>query len=672
VLAQANDPRTPLLERLRFLTISSAILDEFFEIRVAGLKEQIAFSLPKPDADALGPSEALRRIRVEVSDIVEKQYRALNDALIPELAREGIVIVMRDQWTKAQREWAEEYFHREVEPVLTPVGLDPAHPVPKILNKSLNFIVTLSGKDAFGRGGRVAVLQAPRLLPRVLKLPADIAGAPHCFVLLSSIITAHVDQLFPGMKVTAAHQFRVTRNSDLWVDEEEVQDLLSALKGELPRRHFGSAVRLEVSARCPDDVVAFLLQQFELGNDDCYWVDGPVNLHRIEAVLDVVERPDLRYPMLLPHLPKKVQHATDIFATLRERDILLHHPYQSFGPVIDLLDQAADDPDVLAIKLTIYRTGLDSPLTTALLRAANGGKEVTVIVELRARFDEAANIALASRLQEAGAKVAYGVVGYKAHCKMLMIVRREGKNLRRYCHLGTGNYNARTARQYTDFGLMTSDPKIGEDVAKIFQQLTGLGRAEKLHRLIQTPFMLQKKLVEWIDAEAANAKAGKPARIMAKMNALTDPVVIEALYRASQAGVPIDLIVRGICCLRPGLAGVSENIRVRSIVGRFLEHHRVFYFHCKGEPVLLASSADWMVRNLVRRVELCFPVDSKKLTQRLLREGLEIYLEDNCTAWQMLSDGTYEQVRVPEGKERISAQDWLIEKLSRPVTHPSS
>lgn len=665
VLAQAVDPRNPLLERLRFLTISNAILDEFFEIRVSGLTEQAALDLSKAGPDGLGPHETLSKIRAEVSRLVDEQYRILNEELLPELQEAGIGIVPRENWTETQAEWAREYFEREVLPVLTPVGLDPAHPFPRILNKSLNFVITLSGKDAFGRGGRAAVLQAPRLLPRVIKLPADISPVPDGFVLLSSIIISHVDQLFPGMKVVACHQFRVTRNSDLWVEEEEVQDLLSALKGELPRRHYGSAVRLEVSRRCPDEVVSFLLEQFELGAAHLYRVDGPVNLHRVEAVLDLVDRPDLRFPAFLPAIPKRAKHRFDMIQTMRERDILLHHPYESFSPIVDLLSQAASDPDVLAIKLTIYRTGLDSPLSQALLRAAAAGKEVTAIVELRARFDEAANIELASQLQEAGVKVVYGVVGFKAHCKMLLIVRREGSQLRRYVHLGTGNYNPKTARAYTDFGLMTSDPQIGEDVHKIFQQLTGLGRAGKLHKLVQTPFGLQERLLELIQDEAKRARKGKPARIMVKMNSLVDKSLMQALYQASTAGVQIDLIVRGICCLRPGVPGVSENIRVRSVVGRFLEHHRAFCFHQGGEPVVMCGSADWMPRNLRHRVEVCFPLRRKGLRGRVIEEGMEIYLRDNCQAWDMQSDGSYVRAEPGPDEEPYSAQDELLRLLTK-------
>jgi polyphosphate kinase len=456
----------------------------------------------------------------------------------------------------------------------------------------------------------------------------------------------------------------VTRNSELWIDEEEVEDLLLALKGELPRRHYGDAVRLEVSDTTPPETNEFLLDQFELGPGDLFRVNGPVHLHRLEALYELVERPDLKFPYFVPGLPAKIELGADPFRALRDHDVLLHHPYQSFAPVVDLITQAAKDPSVLAIKMTLYRSGADSPLGEALVRAAEAGKEVTAVVELRARFDEAANIELASRLQRAGARVAYGIVGFKAHAKMLLIVRREVDGLKRYVHLGTGNYNPRTARSYTDFGLMTSDDQIGEDVHALFQQLTGLCRVDAPRKVIPTPFGLHERLLELIAAEEEAAAAGKKSGIVAKMNALIDPKVIQALYRASQAGVPIDLIVRGICCLRPGLPGVSETIRVRSILGRFLEHHRVFWFHAGGEEVLLCSSADWMPRNFFRRVEVTFPIESKKNRKRVYREGLEVYLEDTMGAWQMRPDGSYERLAAGNG-EATSAQRALLEKLAK-------
>lgn len=664
VVEQVNDPAIPLLERLRFLTISCSILDEFFEIRVGGLKEQVAYGLADPGADGLGPQATLDRCRAMILGLVRDQYRAFNEKLLPELAAEGVRIFRRGDLNPDQRKWIRDYFEREVYPVLTPVGLDPAHPFPRILNKSLNFIVSLEGKDAFGRRTRAAVVQAPRVLPRLIALPRELAETPHGFVLLSSVIHAHVDSLFPGMKVRGCHQFRVTRNSDLWIDEEEVEDFLQALKGELSRRNYAKAVRLEVSDTCSEDMAKFLLHQFELGENDLYQVNGPVNLPRLAELYGLIDRPELKYPPFVPGLPKRLAGTVDFFSVIRGGDVLLHHPYQSFTPVLDLLRQAAADPDVLAIKMTVYRLGARSPIGEALLQAAQAGKEVTAVIELRARFDEAANIELASKLQEAGAKVVYGVVGFKAHGKMLLIVRREGDLLRRYVHLGTGNYHLGTTRAYTDFGLMTSDQQIGQDAHALFQQLTGLSREDKLNKLIQTPFGLHETLLRLIAQEEENARQGKEAWIKVKVNALIESKVIRALYRASQAGVQVDLIIRGICCLRPGIPGVSENIRVRSIVGRFLEHHRTVCFHAGGEMITLCGSADWMPRNLFRRVEVSFPVEARKLRARVIQEGLQEMLDDNSQAWEMQSDGSYVRLS-PGDSEPRSSQQRLLASLAR-------
>jgi polyphosphate kinase len=665
VMELALDARIPLLERLRFLCISSTILDEFFEIRVGGLKEQAAFGLSRTGPDGLGPQETVARTRERVLTLVKEQYRVLNEEILPALGEEGVVIYPRGDLDERQQEWIHEYFHREVRPVLTPVGLDPAHPFPRILNKSLNYLVQIDGKDAFGRKSRAAVIQAPRVLPRLIPVPRELCDVPYGFVLLTAVIHHNIAELFPGMKVRGCHQFRVTRNSDLWVDEEEVQDLLLALKGELPRRHYGNAVRLEVSDTCPDDVADFLLDQFVLDPHELYRVDGPMNLHRLMALCDAVDRPRLKYPSFIPGLPRHVPEQGDFFEVLRNRDLLLHHPYQSFAPVVDLVNRAAEDPDVLAIKMTVYRIGAKSPLAEALVHAAEAGKEVTAVVELRARFDEAANIELASRLQEAGARVAYGIVGFKAHAKMLLIVRREGDALRRYVHLGTGNYNVKTARTYTDFGYLTSDDDVAEDVHAIFQQLTGLGRIGRLKKLTQTPFGLHSRILGHIDDEIAEAEAGRPAHIQAKMNSLIETDVIRALYRASCAGVKVDLVVRGICCLVPGIPGVSENIRVRSIVGRFLEHHRVFHFHAAGEEVVLCSSADWMPRNFFRRVEVAFPVGGRKNRHRVLSEGIDVCFEDNLHAWDLQSDGTYVRRMLQEGEEPVSSQARLLAELAQ-------
>ena len=663
VLEQAKKDEVPLLERLRFLCISSSNLDEFFEIRVAGLKQQEALGGTHRGTDNLTPSEQLRRIAELTHELVAEQYRVMNDVLFPLLDAEGIRFRRRASWDKRQRQWLKQYFNRELEPILTPIGLDPAHPFPRPLNKSLSFIVTLDGKDAFGRSSGMAIVQAPRALPRMVRLPDTHAEAPHEFVFLSSIIHAHVDELFAGMKATGCYQFRVTRNSDLLLDEEEVDDLLRAMEGELPSRRFGDAVRMELAEECPGPVERFLQAQFDLDDMDVYSCNGPVNLMRLMQIPDLVDRPDLKYPGFTPRVSRRIQRATDVFSAIREGDVLLHHPFDSFAPVVDFLRQAASDPSVLAIRQTLYRTGADSAVVKALVDAASNGKEVLVVIELRARFDEAANIELATHLQEAGAQVVYGVVGYKTHAKMCMVIRREGRKLARYVHLGTGNYHARTARLYTDYGLFTCDDAFGQDVQKVFKQLTTMGRAGRLKKMLQSPFTLHSTMLSHIETEIENAGNGLPARVIAKMNSLVEPGVIQALYRASQAGVSIDLVVRGMCALRPGVEGVSENIRVFSVIGRFLEHTRVFYFENAsedgGDPRVYLSSADWMQRNFFDRVETCFPVEEEGLRRAVIRD-LELYLADS-TKWELKPDGTYEQR--PETGKRVAAQELLLETL---------
>ena len=661
VLAQAEDPEVPLLERLRFLCIVSSNLDEFFEIRVAGLKAQIELGAEVTGPDGAVPSQVFRQVSSGAHELVARQYQLWNDDILPKLAQEGIRFLRRRDWNEAQKAWIKSHFLTEIMPVMTPIGLDPAHPFPRILNKSLNFAVQLSGKDAFGRNSGFALVQAPRVLPRVIKLPSDIAGCDFGFVFLSSIIHAHVGELFAGMEAQGYYQFRVTRNSDLFVDEEEIKNLRLALQGELPQRHFGDAVRLEVDDLCSPVITEFLLQQFNLGPDDLYQVHGPVNLVRLMQVPDWVDRPDLKYPPFTPGIPGALTKRPDIFEAMRKHDVLLHHPYQSFKPVIGFIQQASLDPDVVAIKQTVYRTGTNSELMQALIDAARSGKEVTVVVELMARFDEEANINWASRLEEVGAHVAYGVVGHKTHAKMSMVVRREEGKLRRYVHLGTGNYHSRTAMLYTDFGLFSCNEEICADVNDVFMQLTGLGKAGKLKHLWQSPFSLHSQLLGAIQNEAEQARAGKKTAIIAKMNALLEPEIIAALYEASMAGVQVDLIVRGVCALRPGIPGLSENIRVRSIIGRFLEHHRVFYF--RSSDAVLLSSADWMDRNFFRRIEVCFPVLDPKLKKRVIEESLKVYLEDNAQAWDMDGDGHYKRGKSPKGK-RMSAQAVVLEKLS--------
>jgi len=661
VFELAKDDRVPLLERLRFLCITSSNLDEFFEVRVAGLVQQAALGGTQTGPDGLTPQDALARISRMTHELVAEQYTVLNEVLLPALEQEGIRFKRREEWDTAQRRFVQEFFENEVLPVITPIRLDPAHPFPRTLNKSLNFIVLLQGQDAFGNQDGMAIVPAPRALPRLIRIPEAISQGPNDFAFLSSVIHTFVNQLFPGMESTGCFQFRVTRNSDLFVDTEEVDDLLRALEGELPSRRYGDAIRLEVADNCPEGPSRFLLRKFELTQQDLYQVKGPVNLGRLIALPDMVDRPDLKYPSFAPGMPKQYSQGSNIFTAIQGGDILLHHPFQSFTPVVELARQAAQDPNVLAIKQTLYRTGLDSVLVQVLMEAAREGKEVTVVVELRARFDEEANIEIATKLQEAGVHVVYGIVGYKTHAKLMMVVRREQSQLVRYVHMGTGNYHYRTARLYTDYGLFTCDPDICEDVHKIFMQLTTHSKHPPLKRLLQSPFTLQSGIIDRINREADTARAGRPARIIAKVNGLVSSQVITALYAASQSGVRIDLIVRGVCCLKPGVEGVSENISVRSIVGRFLEHTRVYYFENGGDPELFCSSADWMPRNLVQRVEQAFPVLTPKLRQRILRD-LELYLEDNANSWMMDSSGSYIRQERDADEPLRSAQDRLLEE----------
>ncbi len=663
VLELAEDESIPLLERLRFLCISSTNLDEFFEIRVAGLKQQVALGIGTLSPDGLSPQEQLTQIYTHAHALVDDQYRVLNEILIPALEAEDIRFVRRTEWNEAQAHWVKNYFLRELLPVLSPLGLDPSHPFPRILNKSLNFVVTLEGKDAFGRDSGVALVQAPRSLPRLIRLPERISRKGYHFVFLSSILHTHVGELFPGMQVLGCAQFRATRNSDLFVAEEEIDDLLIALQGELPSRNYGDAVRLEVADNCSERATRFLLQKFKLQPEDLYRVNGPVNLNRLLAMHEFVDRSDLKYRSFIPALPKSLTSRANLFERIAKDDILLHHPYQSFTPVIEFIRQAALDPNVLAIKQTLYRTDTKSELVELLVAAARAGKEVTVVIELRARFDEEANIKLANRLQDAGAHVLYGVLDHKTHAKLALVVRREKNRLKRYVHLGTGNYHAGTARAYTDFGLLTCDRIIGEDVHKIFQQLTGLGRVSRLRKLMQSPFSLHKEILGKIEREIEHAANGKTGHIMARMNALIESQVIRTLYRASQAGVKVELIVRGICGLRPGIPGVSDNITVRSVMGRFLEHARVFYFHNGGEYEVYCSSADWMPRNFFRRVEVCFPIEDDRLRERVLKESLLYFLADNTQAWELQPDGTYKRVR-PGNRKPRSAQAELLRELA--------
>ncbi len=659
VLAQALDEDHPLLERLRFLLIFSSNLDEFFEIRVANLKKDLLMQRETSGMDGMHASEVLNKISRTCHETIDHQYETLNNILLPALEAENILFLARDMWTPEQELWVKRFIKKEVLPVISPIGLDPAHPFPRLVNKSLNFIVSLEGKDAFGRDTGLAIIPAPRSLPRLVQLPEELSDGGDRLIFLSSMIHAHAHRLFPGMKVKGCYQFRITRNADLDLDEG-VEDLARALRGELHTRRFGRAVRLEVADNCPEPLVNFLLSEAGLTEDDLYQVNGPVNLTRMMGVMDKVDRPGLTYSRMTPSIPKGLTQNDNIFDSISNKDYLLYHPFESFAPVVELIHQAAKDPNVVAIKQTLYRTGTHSPVANALIEAARNGKEVTAVIELRARFDEEDNLELASRLQEAGALVVYGVVGYKTHAKMLLIVRREGKRLVRYIHMGTGNYHSGTTRVYTDYSLLSSDQVIAEDVHRVFHQLTGMGKTEKMEKVLNAPFNLKQKLIELIEDEARIAKEQGDAYIVIKTNGLSEPSVIQALYRASQAGVKIDLIVRGICCLRPGIPGVSDNIRVRSVIGRFLEHSRVYYFK-NAEPALYCASADMMERNLNRRVETGFPIETKALEKRLLNE-LELYLDDDWQSWSLETDGTYSRNR---GDSEAGVQTQLLSNLAQ-------
>ena len=662
VLAMARDNTVPLLERLRYLSIVASNLDEFFEVRVAMLKHHHAYGSAAPGPDGVASGELLARIRTRALDLVAEQYATWQQQLSPQLDAEHIHIRTGTQWSVRQRRWLRGYFEQEVLPVLSPLGLDPAHPFPRILNKTLNLAVVLHGRDAFGHEGHMALVRAPRSLPRIIRVPAEVCGEGDHFVFLAELLQAFVDLMFPGLKVVNSYQFRVTRNSELIVEEAEVENLALALSEELLGRGYARPVRLEIANDCPQSITTLLTQNFELEETDVYRCDGPVNIIRAGSIYEWLDRPKLKFPHLNPQLPPALESSRNKFDLISQHDVLLHHPYQSFSAVIDLLRQATADPDVLAIKQTLYRAGDDTPLVGLLVEAARHGKDVTVVIELRARFDEAANIRLATRLQEAGVQVVYGVVGFKTHAKMMLIVRRENGALRRYAHLSTGNYHQANSRMYTDIGLMTANPEIGEDLHKVFQQLSGLGPIIKLKRLLHSPFTLYSSVMAKIEREIKHAQAGLPARIMAKLNALNEPNVISALYRASQAGVEIDLIVRGACTLRPGLPGISEHIRVRSIVGRFLEHSRVYWFANNEQPELYCASADWMERNLMRRIEVAFPILDPSLAARVFEETLANGLADNTQAWLLDSDGRY-TLTTPGDNPPYSAQQGLLERF---------
>ena len=658
VLAQARRADVPLLERLRYITIVSSNLDEFFEVRFADYLEA-----------ARSPHTTVSRTDVRaVSDaahaLIDEQYRVFNDELMPALQRRGLVVLNHAERDAGQRKWVARFFEQQVRPLLVPVGLDPSHPFPQVANKSLNFICRLGGRDAFGRENLIAIVKVPRSLPRVIRLPDALCPGKQAYVLLTSVIRAHLDELFPGRTVEFFSQFRVTRDSDLDVDEDEVTNLRQALRTGLSTRHYGQAIRLEVVASCPAELSQFLLTQFGLPEQALYRVNGPVNLGRLNQLIDQAVADELRFPPFEPAWPKqRLPAGCTVFEALRQGDLLLHHPFESFDPVVQFLREAVHDPEVLAIKQTIYRTGAKSVLMELLIEAARRGKEVMCVVELKARFDEEANINWAERLEAVGAQVVYGVVGLKTHAKLLLVTRREGKKLRRYVHLSTGNYNPRTAQLYTDVGYLTADPGLTLDADALFLQLASQVKLRAPRHLVTAPFGLHRRLLAHIHQVAQAARAGQPARIVAKVNALTDPALIHALVAASQAGARIDLIVRGACMLPAGVPGLSERIRVRSVVGRFLEHSRVLYFRWgtgDDDEVLYLSSADWMTRNMLGRIELAWPVRDSALRQRVIDECLVPYLHDTLDAWTLQPDGQYRRV----GEQGVSAQQALMRRLA--------
>jgi polyphosphate kinase len=662
VLLQAANSSLPLLERFRFLCISSTNMDEFFEVRVGGLIEMIERGNgARTFIDGMNAIETKQQIDDKAHQFVDQQYQLLNDELLPLLREQGIQLLKREEWDESHVAYLSEYFQSDVLPLLSPIGLDPAHPFPRILNKSLNFIVGLTGKDAFGRNSGRAIVQVPRSLPNIIELPTEPDSQQRQFTLMSSVIHHFMDEIFFGMNVEGCYQFRLTRNSDIFLDEEETDDLLRALEGELAYRQYGDEVRLEVADNIPDELSEFLISRCEITDADLYKVNGPVNLNRLSDLFDLIGDGEFYFAPFAQSIPRALRQKEDFFSVIKKQDVLLQHPFDSFNTVVDLIRQAAKDPHVLAIKQTLYRTGINSPVVDALVQAAKAGKEVTVIVELRARFDEQENVVLANRLQRYGIHVIYGVVGYKTHAKMLLIARKEENKLRYYVHLGTGNYHPQTTKVYTDYGLMTSDKQICEDVYRIFLQLSSMGKFSKIDTVLHAPFTLHKAMMRKIQREISHAEKGKPARIILKMNSLYEHELTNELYRASQAGVEIDLIVRGICELVPGVEGLSENIRVRSVVGRFLEHSRVYYFENNGDSELYCSSADWMARNMFHRVETCFPIRNKKIKERIL-DDLQLYLEDNSHAWELQPDGEYLMKSPGEGEEVIDAQQILLER----------
>jgi len=679
VLEQAQTARYPLLERLRYLSFVSSNLDEFFEIRVAGLAQQVDSGVVEVGFDGLGPREQLRHIHSISTALVQEQYQCWREQIVPDLAREGIHFKNSKELTKKELAWVEHFFNEQVFPVLTPLGIDPAHPFPQISNKSLNVLVSLKPGEGGGGGNQrlMAIIPVPRILPRVI--PVELEDrAPTTYIFLSDILKMFAGRLFAGYQVVSAHAFRITRNSDLYIDEEEVENLLLKIEEELHKMRKGAAVRLEIEDSVDETDLSELLEATHLPQEYVFRINGPINLLRLMSVYDLIDRPDLKFKPVVPYLPTAFHEPVEIFSRISKNDILLHHPFESFQPVVDFIEQAARDPRVFAIKLTLYRTSGDSPIIKALINASKNGKQVTALIELKARFDEANNIHWARQLEEVGVHVVYGLVGLKTHCKTCLVVRREPQGLRRYAHLGTGNYNPKTARLYTDLSYFTAREDITSEVADLFNTLTGFARSPEFKKLLVAPFNLHRRFQELIQRETTIAQKGGNGRIIVKVNSLIDRETIDNLYKASQAGVQIDLIVRGICGLVPGVPGLSDNIRVKSILGRYLEHSRIFYFGNGGKPEVYLGSADWMQRNFYRRIEAVFPVTDKKLHKRIVDQILPAYLKDNQLSSCLLSSGAYEKIEPPEGETALNCQDFFAneidhrraQKRDHPEPHP--
>ncbi|MGB3966943.1 MAG: polyphosphate kinase 1, partial [Planctomycetota bacterium] len=670
VLEEAEDPGNPLLERVKFLAIASTNLDEFFEIRVAGVMELVEAGLQGENPDGIKPAEELDRVRSDAHAFTAAMHRTWRDLLVPELAKVGIEFRPVRQLTLAQQKWVDTWFHKEVYPILTPLAVDPAHPFPVLLNKSLNLAVLLLDPRQVRRTHRMAVVQVPRSLPRILRLP-EIDGQ-RAWVFTADIVQANLRELFPGLEVVSASTFRVTRDSNLDVDEMQATDLMSSIETELVKRRRGEPVRLEIDTGAHPDILERFQKAFALDADDVYLCDGPVNIGRIMELYQLAEQPELKDPPATPRRQWSWASADEMFGDLRDGDILLHHPYEAFATVEDFVRFAARDPKVLAIKQTIYRAGAKNVMVEALIEAAQQKKQVTAIIELKARFDEEANILWARRMEQAGVHVVYGIVGMKTHAKCTLVVRREDDgSLRRYCHLGTGNYNPTTARLYTDIGILTGRADMGEEVAETFNMITGYTRVPQMEHLLVAPFTLRDKLLLLIKNEVDAKKAGKPAAIKAKLNNLADPQVIIALYEASRAGVRVQLCVRSVCVLRPGVPGLSDNITVKCIVDRFLEHSRVYYFENGGNPLVYLSSADWMVRNLDRRVEVAAPILDPELKKRVIDEVLGSSLADNVKARRVLPTGHSERVARGDGEVAVRSQLALLEMtMKQPESTP--